>query len=357
MRFNMRLQAQSKDLNRIIMSGIQPSGVFHLGNILGAVSMWNQLTISEPKSSKFMFMIADLHSLTSFKPPNVLRDLRIEALASILACNIDPVRCNIYFQSQAPAHSELHWILSSLTSMGSLSRMVQWKTKSGLDPSSSLSNLASNSPVGKVGLGLFSYPVLQAADVLINQATLVPVGIDQAQHLELARHLARVFNFKYGDVFAEPETLLAPCKRVLSLRNPDKKMSKSDPDKNSCIYLSDSEDTINRKLKLAVTDSISGQITELDESRTGVVNLVTIAAALLHIEPIDFIRTYRPASHLALKTIVAEVVNEYLKPVRTEYDRLLRDKEYLETLANAGAEEARNRTNGVIANVKNAIGL
>lgn len=347
---------------RVVMSGIQPSGVFHLGNILGAVQMWRKLSISEPKDSRMVFMVADLHALTSFKPPETLRRLRYEALASILACGLDPKRCTIYFQSSVPAHTELHWILSSLANMGTLGRMVQWKAKAGIDPKSSLKSLTDGSNaqtaarIGDVSLALFSYPVLQAADVLINDADVVPVGGDQAQHLELTRHLAKVFNHKYGPVFKEPETLLTPCQRVLSLRNPMKKMSKSDVDKNSCLYISDSQDTIMKKLKAAVTDSVQGPIT-LDEDRLAVNNLVSIASSLVDSTPDAFLRDYKPQSHMELKALVGDVVNDYISPIRENYTKYLAEEAYLESMASEGAEKVSEWTSKNLKKIKYAIGL
>lgn len=350
-------------MRRVVMSGIQPSGVFHLGNILGAVQMWRKLSAVEPASTLLVFMIADLHALTSFKPPARLRSLRHEALASLLACGLDPVRCNLYFQSQASAHSEMHWLLSSVSNMGSLGRMVQWKSKAGLDPRASLQNLRdrsdsdANNRIGEVSLALFSYPVLQAADVLVNDATIVPVGGDQAQHLELTRHLARVFNYKFGSIFQEPETLLTPCQRVLSLRNASKKMSKSDPDKSSCIYLSDPHSAVAAKLRAAVTDSIPGPILSTEPGRDAVNNLVSIAAGLLDTTPAEFLQTHRPQSHSALKMLVTDVVEAYLAPLRAEYERYLSDPAYIEAVATEGARVARERTNAALQRAKNAMGL
>lgn len=348
---------------KVIMSGIQPTGVFHLGNLLGAVQGWKQLS-ELPGSQEVVFMVADLHSITVFKPPHELRELRWGAMASLIACGLDPAKCNLYFQSHIPEHSQLHWILSSVASMGYLSRMTQWKAKSGLDASTSVNQLAqannsaSMAKLGDVNLGLFSYPVLQASDVLINDADIVPVGEDQSQHLELTRHMANSFNFKFGDTFKIPQTVLTPYKRVLSLRDPAKKMSKSDSDPAACVFINDDSSEISKKLKKAVTDSIQGPIVKYDpENRPAVSNLVLIASGLLNIQPQHFLNTYKPQNHMQLKQLVSEVVNETVQPIHKEYNRLVQDRAYLELIAKRGELRARERTSKIYEDVAKKVGF
>lgn len=349
---------------KIVMSGIQPTGVFHLGNLLGAVDAWRQLAASSMNAKEVVYMIADLHSLTVAKPAEMLRELRWQALASLLACGLDPLRCNLYFQSKVEAHTQLHWLLSSVSSMGYLSRMTQWKSKSGLDSTTSINHLANNSVpsnLGDVNLALFSYPVLQAADVLINNADIVPVGEDQAQHLELTRHIAGSYNFRYGSKefeFSLPQTVLTPFKKVLSLRDPLKKMSKSDPDANSCIYITDSPESVASKLKRAVTDSIQGPILEFDPvSRPAVSNLVLIASGLLHLEPQEFLDQYKPQDHRHLKETVAEIVTSVIGPINKEYERLITEKFYLEEVAVEGSLRANERCSAIYEKAAYNVGL
>lgn len=345
---------------KVVMSGIQPTGVFHIGNVLGAVQSWVQLAEESRDAAEIVYMIADLHSLTVAKPANQLNALRWEAMASLIACGLDPERCNLYFQSQVPAHSQLHWVISSVSSMGYLSRMVQWKSKSGLDPSSSVNQLSrgTTSQVGDVNLALFSYPVLQAADVLVNKANIVPVGEDQAQHLELTRHVANSFNFRYGKTFSEPQTILTPFKRVLSLRDPLKKMSKSDPDQNACLYITDTADTVRSKLKRAVTDSIQGPILHYDPiTRPAVSNLILIASGLVGKDPQQFLDEQRPKDHRSLKELVTDVVIEHNQPISAEFSRLSMDRAFLETVAKKGKERALERTSKIYGEISQKVGL
>lgn len=343
------------------MSGIQPTGVFHLGNILGAVDAWRQLAEASVDAKEVVYMIADLHSLTVAKPAEELRELRWQALASLLACGLDPTRCNLYFQSQVDSHAQMHWLLSSVSNMGYLSRMTQWKSKSGLDSATTISQLARDevpANLGDVNLALFSYPVLQAADVLVNNAEIVPVGEDQAQHLELTRHVANSFNFRYDFKFKTPQTVLTPFKKVLSLRNPLKKMSKSDSDQNSCIYITDDPAMVSRKLRRAVTDSLQGPITQYDPmNRPAVSNLVLIASGLLHKDPQAFLDEYQPTDHRQLKDTVAEVVSSVTLPINQEYQRLVKEKSYLEEIAKKGALKAHSRCNEVYRKAANSMGL
>lgn len=337
---------------KAIFSGIQPTGVFHLGNFLGAIKSWVDLSRSAPENSPILFMIADLHAITVARSPEKLRKQRWEALASIIASGIDPKRCTVYFQSDVPAHAQLHWILSSISSMGYLNRMVQWKSKANLDESASLTN----SDLTNLNLALFSYPTLQAADVLIHQAGYVPVGEDQSQHLELTRHLAQAFNFRFGETFTIPATVLSPHKKILSLRDSTKKMSKSDPDQTSCVYVTDTAEEIKTKLKRALTDSVQGEITWDPEQRPAVANLLSIAAGLQDMEAPDFLAKHPMKNHKELKDTVADCLIESLSPIREEYNRLVSDQAYLESLANHGRDIAHERTSGTLEKAYRAVG-
>lgn len=355
-------QLSGEFLGKVVMSGIQPTGIFHLGNILGAVQTWSLIGQNHAEEAQeIIYMVADLHSITVAKDPKLLRKLRFEALASLLACGIDPQKCNVYFQSQVPAHSQLHWLLSSVAGMGYLSRMTQWKSKSGIDSSTSVNQLANNrvsAKLGDVNLGLFSYPVLQAADVLINNADFVPVGEDQAQHLELTRHLCSTFNFRFGEVFNSPKTLLTPFKKVLSLRDPHKKMSKSDPDPTSCIYITDDGPQVYAKLKRAITDSIKGPIETYDpQNRPAVSNLVMIASGLLNMDPQHFLDTYKLQDHQQLKHLVGDIIVNLSEPINQEYQKLVEDKAYLEKVAEHGASRAIERTSPVYQKAASKVGF
>lgn len=339
---------------KTVMSGIQPTGILHLGNLLGAISMWTKLEREAPRSTRVIFMIADLHAVTVPKAPEVLRSSLHRALAGVIACGVDPEKSALYFQSHLAAHSQLHWLLSCVSSMGYLNRMTQWKSKSNLDPSASILN---NTVFGETNLGLFSYPTLQAADILIHQTDLVPVGEDQAQHLEFARHLAQSFNHRFGHTFTSPETILTDCKRVYSLRDASKKMSKSDPDQNSCIYITDSADAISKKIKRAVTDSIQGPITFDPVNRPEVANLVQIGAACSGTEPSVFLEKYRPLNHQQLKEVIAQSIIECIIPIGTEYQRLLADPAYLDHIDRRGLDRVRERAVATYNKAACAMGL
>lgn len=340
---------------KTIFSGIQPTGVFHLGNLLGAIKSWVDLSRNAPEDSPVLFMIADLHAITVARSPETLRKQRWEALASIIASGIDPKRCNVYFQSDIPAHAQLHWILSSISSMGYLSRMVQWKSKASLDKDANINTVANND-LTNLNLALFSYPTLQAADVLIHQADYVPVGEDQSQHLELTRHLAQAFNFRFGETFTVPATVLSPNKKILSLRDSSKKMSKSDPDQTSCIYVTDTPQEIQAKLKRALTDSVQGEITWDPEQRPAVANLLSIAGGLQDMDGSEFLAKHPMKNHKELKDTVSECLIESLTPIRQEYNRLVSDQAYLESLAQQGRNTANERTSVTLEKVYRAVG-
>lgn len=353
--------------NSTIFSMIQPTGVFHVGNYLGAVRSWVDLQESSPADTKLIFGVADLHALTVPKDdPKELRFCRRQAVASMIATGIDPERCIVFQQSHVVEHTQLYWLLSTVVGMGYMNRMSQWKSKANLDESASLfePNMESAQALSKLHLGLFAYPALQAADILLYKSNYVPVGEDQSQHLELTRHITAAFNRHYPNtdtgktIFPEPRTIFAPFKKVASLRDPSKKMSKSDADASSCIYIPDSPERISKCIRRAVTDSIQGPITFDPINRPGIANLLVMASGFLRKESgAAVLEDLRPADHKQLKDMVAEIIVEGLKPVRERYLELMTDLDYIDEVSAKGAEKARAIAAKTMAEVNRAIGL
>lgn len=358
-----------------VFSMIQPTGVFHVGNYLGAVTSWVDIQAqaksaypdaTAPDAPRLLFGIADLHALTVPKDPKVLKFTRSQAVASMLATGIDPARCIVFQQSQIPEHTQLYWLLSTITGMGYLNRMTQWKSKAQLDDSVSLAN-ASEQALSKLHLGLFAYPCLQAADILLYKSDYVPVGEDQSQHLELSRHICATFNKQYPrlnppsskdkHIFPEPKTIFAPFKKIASLRDPGKKMSKSDPDQTSCIYIPDPPERIRKVVRRAVTDSVQGPITYDPAARPGIANLLEMASGVLRVSPQQVLATIAPKDHKELKDGVAQVLAEGLAPVRSEYERLMKDLDYVDSVARQGSEQAREIAVVTMKQVTEAVGL
>ncbi|KAF2142818.1 uncharacterized protein K452DRAFT_269300 [Aplosporella prunicola CBS 121167] len=344
---------------KVIFSGIQPTGVPHLGNYLGALQQWTKLQNEAAPEDTLIYSIVDLHAITNTQSPHKLRQCRTEMMASLLAIGLDPKRSTIFQQSAVPAHSELMWILSTQASVGYLSRMTQWKSKLSLPENASPLDPTTKAPLK---LGLFSYPVLQAADILIHRATHVPVGEDQLQHLEFARECARTFNFKFrGRPLVMPRTILSPAKRVMSLADPTKKMSKSDSLLNSRILITDTEDEIWQKIRSAKTDSIKG-VTYDPEARPGVSNLVEI---LFNLDNCGASSCEELANHmkdytlLSLKQHVNDVVNAELEPIRSKYNELISKDQgkALAEIAHEGAQKASASAAATMKIVKEAIGL
>ncbi|KAK3048720.1 Tryptophan--tRNA ligase, mitochondrial [Extremus antarcticus] len=324
--------------SKTIFSGIQPTGVPHLGNYLGALQRWVQLQNEATPDTTLIYSLVDLHAITIRQEPEQLRKWKKDSLAMLLAVGLDPERSVIFHQSDA--------------STGYLSRMTQWKDKT--------SNERDNSE--RLKLGLFSYPVLQAADVLVHGATHVPVGHDQAQHLEFAREVAIGFNHTFGSrTLVVPETLISPAKRIMSLAKPTSKMSKSDQNEKSRIMLTDTEDMIRSKVKAAVTDSETSSITYEPERRPGVSNLVDI---LFHCLPhagyedqAALCRDMAGVSFKALKDTVVRAVEDTIGPIRERYEDVRHDEQMLDHVAMRGAEKARQSAAVTIDVVKHAVGL
>lgn len=354
-KIDYKLNPEDISRDAVVFSMVQPTGKFHLGNYLGATRVWKDLCSSKQPQQRLLFGVADLHALTIPKP-NVeeFRSFRNEAIASILATGIDPSKAAVIHQSSIAQHCQLYWLLSTLASMGYLNRMTQWKSKSNLKISAQ-----NDAALGNVKLGLFSYPVLQAADVLIYKATHVPVGDDQSQHLELTRHLAEQFNNLYKtDYFPLPRTLLAPTKKILSLSSPDKKMSKSDPDQGSLIYLNDEPDIIKKKIKRAVTDSITDHFNYDPINRPGVSNLLNIVSGIQRRsikEVEEDVSTIKDFKHL--KSYVTEVIVEELKEPRKQFGKFMKEPEYLDSVVRRGTEEAQGLAEKNFKEIASIVGL
>lgn len=324
---------------KIIFSGAQPSGKMTLGNYLGAIQNWTKLQ----DEYDCFYSVVDLHAITVPQEAKNLRANTMQLLAQYLACGLDPEKNTIFIQSHVSAHAELMWILNTMTYMGELSRMTQFKDKS----QKSEANL---------NAGLFTYPVLMAADILLYQTDLVPVGEDQKQHLELARDLATRFNNRYSHTFKIPEPYIPKeVGRVMSLQEPTKKMSKSDENENAFILLADDADTIRRKIKRSVTDSL-GVISYNDE-QPGIKNLLEIYSKLGNKSIEELVAMYEGKGYGIFKEDVAEVIVESLRPIREQYNDLLNNKDYLEKVYAIGAEKAERQARKTLRKVYKKVGL
>ena len=322
-----------------ILSGIQPTGTFTLGNSIGAVRNWGSLQ----EDFECLYMVADLHSLTVRQEPAALRRQTREAAAMLLAAGIDPKVSLLFVQSHVPAHVQLSWVLSCNTQFGELSRMTQFKDKSAKH-------------ADNVNAGLFTYPALMAADILVYNADLVPVGVDQKQHLELARNVAQRFNNLYSPTFTLPEPYIAKTgAKIMSLQEPDKKMSKSDTNVNSFILMTDDADTILRKFKRAVTDSDG--VVRAGDDKPGVTNLMSIYASLTGKTFADIEKEFEGQGYGVFKEAVAGSVIDAFHPIQSEYARILADKEYLDGVLKEGAATASRIADRMVAKVYKKVGL
>lgn len=324
---------------KVVLSGVQPSGSLTIGNYLGAIQNFSKLQ----EDYECIYAIADLHSITV---PQVAKDLRrrtYEVLALYMACNVDPEKSTIFVQSHVPEHLELSWVLSSISYMGQLSRMTQFKDKA----KKSEENL---------NAALFTYPVLMAADILLYQTDFVPVGEDQRQHLELARDLAIRFNSKYSDTFKVPDNLIRKeTGKIYSLKDPSVKMSKSSEDENSYILMLDDPKTIERKIKRAVTDSDAHFC--YSDDQPGLKNLINIYQAFSDKAVEDIVKEYEGESYGPFKNDLAELIIESLRPIQDEYSRLINDKAFLEEVMAKGASKASYLANKTIRKVYRKVGF
>ena len=324
-----------------VLSGVQPTGNLHLGNYLGAIKNWVRMQ----GDYECLFCIVDLHAITVFQDPKeLLKNIRTSA-AAYIACGIDPEKSAIFHQSAVPQHCELSWMLGSMTPLGWLNRMTQFKEKAGKNKEKSC-------------LGLYSYPVLMAADILIYKATHIPVGDDQKQHLEITREIASTFNHRYGqEYFTLPEPLiLGEAKRVMSLRDGTSKMSKSAESDNSRINLTDDNDLIVKKIKKAKSDMETGISYDL-EKRPEASNLLSIMAALTDDKISNIELKYENKGFAEFKSDLAQIMVETISPIRDEILRLENDIPYLDSVLNKGVEQAKAIAEANMVEIKKIMGF
>lgn len=321
-----------------IFSGIQPSGDLTLGSYMGAIRNW----VALQEEYDCLYCIVDMHAITVRQVPADLRRRSLEQLAQYIACGLDPEKNIMFIQSHVPQHAELAWVLGCYTQFGELSRMTQFKQKS-------------QQHADNITAGLFTYPVLMAADILLYQADLVPVGEDQKQHVELCRDIATRFNFSFSDTFTLPEPFIPKLgARIMSLGNPENKMSKSDPD--GCVYLMDKPEDIMRKFKRAVTDCETAVRFDR-ENKPGISNLLTIYCAATGKTLEDAEAEFKDQGYGVFKPAVGEAVVELVRPIREEAARLLSDKAYLESIYKHGAERASALANKTLRKVYKKVGF
>lgn len=324
---------------KVLFSGMQATGNLTLGNYLGALKNW--VTLSD--EYECFYSVVDMHSITVRQDAATLRKRARALLTLYIAAGLDPEKNCIYYQSHVSGHAELAWILNCFTYMGELNRMTQFKDKSAKH-------------ADNINAGLFTYPVLMAADILLYQADVVPVGVDQMQHLEITRDIAERFNNIYGDVFTIPEAYIGKVgAKIMSLQDPSKKMSKSDENPNASIYLMDDADTIIRKCKRAVTDS-EAQILYRDE-QPGVKNLIDIYSASTGKKPEEVVAEFDGKGYGDLKAAVGEAVVSVLKPLQEEVARLEKDKAYIDGIIKNNGEKAQYFANKTLRKVQKKIGF
>ena len=324
-----------------ILSGIQPLGALTLGNYVGALRNWVELQKTD--EYECYFMLADMHTITVRQTPKDFRKNAMDLLALFIASGIDPEKSPVFFQSHVPAHAQLSWVLTCNTYMGELSRMTQFKDKS-------------RKHENNINAGLFTYPSLMAADILLYQADLVPVGADQTQHLELTRDLAVRFNNAYSETFKVPEGYIPKVgARVMSLQDPSQKMSKSDPNENSYILLLDSIDAVARKIKRAVTDS--GSEVRRGEGKEGVENLMSIYSAVTGKSMDEIELEFEGKGYGDFKGAVADAVVDTLRPIQERYNDLMNNKDYLEKIYRDGAEIASRTAMKTLSKVYRKVGF
>ncbi len=332
---------------KTVLSGIKPSGELTLGNYLGAIKNW----IGLQDEFNCFFSIVNLHAITVKQDSEMLYNRTYEILATYIACGLDVEKSTIFVQSQVPAHAELAWLLICNSYMGELSRMTQFKDKTAKIKSQD-----------SIGFGLFTYPVLMASDILLYNADRIPVGVDQKQHVELTRDIANRFNNAFGDIFTVPEPFIPKTgAKIMDLQDPTKKMSKSDQSgdrsasANGFILLSDSDETIRKKIKKAVTDDI-GKVQYCDE-QPGVKNLLNIYCSIKGVTPEEAVEVFKDYRYGDFKKAIAEVVVEEIGPIRDKTLALLENKEELNRICEIGAKRAEERASKTLAEVKAKMGI
>ena len=327
------------DNKNVLFSGMQATGTLTLGNYLGALKNW--VTLSD--EYECFYSVVDLHSITVRQDPAELRKRARNLLTLYIAAGLNPEKNCIYYQSHVSGHAELSWILSCFTYMGELNRMTQFKDKS--------SKHADN-----INAGLYTYPVLMASDILLFQADVVPVGKDQLQHLEITRDIAQRFNNIYGDVFTIPEPYIGKAgAKIMSLQDPTKKMSKSDENLNASIYLMDDRDTIIRKFKKAVTDSLG--CVKYNDEQPGIHNLIDIYSACTGKTPADIEKEFDQKGYGDFKLAVGETVADTLQPVQDRFNELIKDKAYIDNIIKNNAEKANYFATKTLRKVQKKVGF
>ncbi len=327
------------ETKKTIFSGVQPSGNLTIGNYLGAIRNWTTLQ----NDYNCIYCVVDMHAITVRQVPADLRRRTYETLAVYIAAGLDPEKNTLFVQSHVPAHAQLAWNLNCFTMFGELGRMTQFKDKSQKN-------------ADNINAGLFTYPVLMAADILLYQADLVPVGQDQKQHLELARDIAIRFNNTYSDTFIVPEGYIPKTgMKIMSLAEPTKKMSKSDSNPNASVGILDPYDDIIRKFKRAVTDSDT--VVRYADGKDGINNLMSIYSCFTGKALDDIEKEFDGKGYGDFKMAVGETVADGLKPLREEFDRLMKDKKYLESVMQKGAEQASRIANRTLAKVNKKLGF
>lgn len=327
------------DGKKVLFSGMQATGTLTLGNFAGALRNW--VTLSD--EYECFYCVVDLHSITVRQEPAELRKRARNLLMLYIAAGLDPAKNCIYYQSHVSGHAELSWILNCFTYMGELNRMTQFKDKA-------------RKHADNINAGLFTYPVLMASDILLFQSDVVPVGIDQMQHLEITRDIAQRFNAIYGDVFTIPEAYVGKTgAKIMSLQDPEKKMSKSDENPNASVYLMDDADTIIRKFKRAVTDS-EARICYCDE-QPGIKNLIEIYCTLSGKSPQEAVREFEGRGYGDLKLAVGETVVDALRPVQEEFAHLSGDKAYIDGIIKENADKANYYATKTLRKVQKKVGF
>lgn len=324
---------------KIAFSGIQPTGLITLGNYLGALRQW----VNMQEEFHCVYSIVDLHALTVRQDPKAFRQSILESYALLLACGVDPEASIAFIQSQVKTHAEFAWIMSCFTQFGELSRMTQFKDKSAAH-------------ADNVNAGLFTYPALMAADILLYQTDVVPVGADQKQHVELTRDIAGRFNNLFGRVFRVPEPYIPKeGARIMSLQDPSRKMSKSDPNPKSFVGILDSKDAIIKKFRAAVTDSEA--VVAYGSGKDGINNLMTIYSVITGRSMEDIRREFEGRGYGDFKTAVGEAVADHLRPIRERHEKLLSEKDYLQSCYTKGAEKALSISQRTLDKAYDKLGL
>lgn len=321
-----------------ILSGVAPSGNIHIGNYIGAIKQW----VALQKDYENFFCVVDHHAITTRQNPQELRAKSLEVAKLYFACGIDPEQSTVFIQSHVPAHTELSWILGTITRVNDMERMTQFKEKAAKNPKN-------------INIGLMTYPILMAADILLYKSNLVPVGEDQTQHLEYARRIAERFNAEFSEEFIIPEQFTPPQgARIMSLADPLSKMSKSDKKANAIIGLLDDAETIKKKISKAVTDS--GNTIEYRDDKPALKNLLTIYSACSGQSIPDIVKHYEGMGYKLFKEGLSKVIIEHLRPIQERYKQLDSDPSMFHSLLSQGAEKANVVANATLRNVKEAVG-